>query len=54
MMAVVSLMHSGDVEVRLFKPAPATDKDDPATAPGFGLFTLQRKSTEACGIASAE
>lgn len=51
MMAVVSLMRSGGVEVRLFKPAAQGDEDTPATeAPGFGLFTLERKSDKACGF----
>ena len=42
MMAVVSLMHSGDVEVRLFKPAAQASEDPDARtpasdAPGFGV-----------------
>lgn len=49
MMAVVSLMRSGGVEVRLFKPAPAPESDTPSGAlPGFGLFTLERKSETSC------
>jgi hypothetical protein len=55
MMAVVSLMHSGDVEVRLFKPAeaPQTPKKtdtDRGARPGFGLFTLERKSVNDCNF----
>lgn len=52
MMAVVSLMHAGGLEVRLFKPAPQPTTEDPppAEAPGFGLFRLERKSTKACGF----
>jgi hypothetical protein len=51
MMAVVSLMHSGGVEVRLFKPAAAPNEEegtDEALKPGFGLFTLERKSVKSC------
>jgi hypothetical protein len=51
MMAVVSLMHSGGIEVRLFKPAAKASQNTPAAdAPGFGLFTLERKSIEDCGF----
>jgi hypothetical protein len=52
MMAVVSLMHSGGIEVRLFKPAPEPTTEEPnaAEVPGFGLFVLEKKSTEACGF----
>ncbi len=51
MMAVVSLMHSGGVEVRLFKPAAAPpDGADEAQKPGFGLFTLERKNEKNCSF----
>jgi hypothetical protein len=53
MMAVVSLMHSGGVEVRLFKPAAAPNADtDEAHKPGFGLFTLERKSEKNCDFSA--
>ncbi|HKY36734.1 MAG TPA: hypothetical protein VJN18_12380 [Polyangiaceae bacterium] len=43
MLAVVSLLRSGDVEVRLFKPAPLPALDaGPEKRPGFALFSLKR------------
>lgn len=45
MLAVVSLMHSGSVEVRLLKPAELAPPDaEPAKRPGFGLFYLHREA----------
>jgi hypothetical protein len=47
--AVVSLMQSGDVEVRLLRGAPATPPDGAIPTPNggnlFALFELQRQST---------
>jgi hypothetical protein len=46
--AVISLMHSGDVEVRLLRGAPAIAVDGSAGAsPGnlFAVFTLSRQKT---------
>jgi hypothetical protein len=47
--AVVSLMQSGDVEVRLLHGAPRTLQDAAAPMPNggnlFAVFTLQRTST---------
>lgn len=42
MLAVVSLLSSGQVEVRLFKPAPLPADGGPETRPGFALFSLKR------------
>ena len=44
MLAVVSLMHNKDVELRLFKPAPA------AGSSGYALFYLQPRETANCGF----
>ncbi len=50
MLAVVSLLRKGDVELRLFKPAPIPSEDaDAAHRPGFALFYLH-KSEEGCGF----
>ena len=47
---VVSLMKSGDVEVRLLKPAPAPTEDSPpAERPGFAQFSLSRRQGD-CGF----
>jgi hypothetical protein len=43
MLAVVSLLRSGDIEVRLFKPAPLPADGGPETRPGFALFYLKRQ-----------
>ncbi len=40
-MAIVSLMQSGEVEVRMMRGAP--QEGPPATPPLFGVFTLQRR-----------
>lgn len=46
LLAVVSLMHNGSVEVRLLKPAALAPPDaEPAKRPGFGLFYLHREET---------
>jgi len=50
MLAVVSLLRNGDVELRLFKPAPLPETDaGPEKRPGFGLFYLQRND-KGCGF----
>jgi len=52
MLAVVSLLTNGDVEVRLLKPGPDLPDDgksDPSKAAGFALFYLQRHAT-GCGF----
>lgn len=50
MLAVVSLLRKGDVELRLFKPAPIPSADaDAAQRPGFALFYLH-KNEEGCGF----
>lgn len=50
MLAVVSLMNGGTVEVRLFKPAPEASETTPQTdRPGFGLFVLERQPKSDCG-----
>jgi hypothetical protein len=44
MLAVVSLLRNGDVELRLFKPAPLPAPDaGPEQRPGFALFYLRRE-----------
>jgi hypothetical protein len=47
--AVVSLMHSGDVEVRLLRGAPAIAMDGAASGPSpsnlFAVFALSRQKT---------
>jgi hypothetical protein len=51
MLAVVSLMSGGDVEVRLFKPAAEPGEGTAqADRPGFGLFVLSRKPKSDCGF----
>ena len=51
MLAVVSLMQSGDTEVRLFKPAPASSPDSPASEQaGYALFHLKRRDEDNCGF----
>lgn len=43
MLALVSLLRSGNVEVRLFKPAAFADGDvGPDKSPGYALFSLTR------------
>jgi hypothetical protein len=50
MLAVVSLLRKGDVELRLFKPAPIPGEDaDAAHRPGFALFYMH-KNDEGCGF----
>lgn len=50
MLAVVSLMKSKNVEVRLFKPAAMTDSDAPAAeSSGYALFYLEPYETSSCG-----
>jgi len=54
-MAVISLMHSGDVEVRLLRGAAAVDPSPPSDAgtgidgpPLFGVFAPLRRQEGAC------
>jgi hypothetical protein len=50
MLALVSLLRKGDVELRLFKPAPLPPpKAGSDQRPGFGLFYLQRNE-KGCGF----
>lgn len=50
MLAVVSLLRKGDVELRLFKPAPLpAPAAGPERRPGFALFYL-RRSDRGCGF----
>jgi hypothetical protein len=49
LLAVVSLMNDGKVEVRLLKPAALPPPDAPPDRkPGFALFTLEREN-DGCG-----
>jgi hypothetical protein len=48
--SILSLMNDGKVEVRLFKPKPATDAGAPASErAGFGVFSLTRRES-GCGF----
>lgn len=50
MLGVVSLLRKGDVELRLFKPAPIpAEEASAAQRPGFALFYLY-KNEEGCGF----
>jgi hypothetical protein len=50
MLGVVSLLRKGDVELRLFKPAPIPSADaDAAHRPGFAMFYLY-KNEKGCGF----
>ena len=50
MLAVVSLMSDGKVEVRLLKPAPLPAPEaEPERAPGFALFPLELRQ-QGCGF----
>jgi len=50
MLALVSLLRKGDVELRLFKPAPLPPPmASPDQRPGFGLFYLKRDE-KGCGF----
>jgi len=51
MLALVSLLRKGDVELRLFKPAALPPpKAGPDQRPGYALFYLQRNDDEHCGL----
>jgi hypothetical protein len=51
MLAVLSLLSNGGVEVRLFKPGPEADENAaPTQRPGFGLFVLERQRKDDCGF----
>lgn len=51
MLVLVSLLRKGDVELRLFKPAPLPPpKAGPDKRPGYALFYLQRKDDKSCGF----
>jgi hypothetical protein len=49
MLSVVSLLRNGDVELRLFKPAPTRAEAPAAERPGFALFYL-RLDKNGCGF----
>lgn len=49
MLAVVSLMKSEEVEVRLFKPALAS-ADDTENGAGYALFYLKPRKADNCGF----
>jgi hypothetical protein len=50
MLAVVSLLRKGDVELRLFKPAPLPAPEaGPDKRPGFAVFYL-RRNDKGCGF----
>lgn len=50
MLALVSLLRNGDVELRLFKPAPLPPTGaGPEQRPGFALFYLRRHN-KGCGF----
>lgn len=50
MLAVISLLRNGDIELRLFKPMPPPPNDAGADErPGFALFYLQR-NPHGCGF----
>jgi hypothetical protein len=51
MLALVSLLRKGDVELRLFKPAALPPPDaGPDKRPGYALFYLERSDDEHCGF----
>ena len=51
MLALVSLLRKGDVELRLFKPAALPPPGaGPDKRPGYGLFYLHRSDDETCGF----
>lgn len=51
LLAILSLMEGGSVEVRLFKPGPEpTEETSQRDRPGFGLFTLERHHKDACSF----
>jgi len=51
MLALVSLLRKGDVELRLFKPAALPPPEaGPDKRPGYALFYLQRSDDEHCGF----
>jgi len=49
MLALVSLLRKGDVELRLFKPAALAPDAGPGQRPGYGLFYLTRNE-KGCGF----
>jgi hypothetical protein len=54
MVAILSLIQNGTIELRLLRPAPSAQSDpaashDPATEERFGLFSL-RKHKDGCGF----
>ncbi len=51
MLALVSMMRSGDLELRLFKPKPeAPDDAAPGERSGYALFHLKRRDEKNCGF----
>lgn len=51
MLALVSLLRKGDVELRLFKPAAlAPPAAGPAQRAGYALFYLHRSDDKTCGF----
>lgn len=51
MLALVSLLRKGDVELRLFKPAALPPPGaGPDKRPGYALFYLHRSDDETCGF----
>lgn len=51
MLALVSLLRKGDVELRLFKPAALPPPDAKAAErPGYALFYLHRSDDKTCGF----
>lgn len=51
MLALVSLMRSGDLELRLFKPMPlSADNAPPKERSGYALFHLKRREEKNCGF----
>ena len=51
MLGVISLMKSGEVEVRLFKPRPEAPAGSPASEQsGYALFYLKPRDADNCGF----
>jgi hypothetical protein len=51
MVALISMMRSGALEVRLFKPMPEAPTDAaPGERSGYALFHLKRSDEKSCGF----